>query len=234
MAEYTSKFTGAEIDERLGKVPELAEHTENSLIHVTEEDKMNWGSKASQSAFSGHINNIGIHTCDSERSAWDSAVRQAALNKSSLGYQRKNLLKITAQTTTVNGVAFTVNSDGSITANGTASADAALDIGGGFALSRSEKYILTGCPSGGGDSAYRLYGLETVGWTGVGSDVGEGAEFTPYTDNQCVYRIVIRSGVTADDLTFYPMLRYADISDDTFEPYKPSIEERLAALEEKL
>jgi len=41
----------------------------------------------------------------------------------------------------------------------------------------------------------------------------------------------IHAEVTLENLTFKPILRYAEITDDTYEPYKPSVEERLAALE---
>ena len=53
---------------------------------------------------------------------------QTALNCSTLGYQRKNLLKITATTKTVDGVTFTINDDGSIKVNGTANKTISLDI----------------------------------------------------------------------------------------------------------
>ena len=46
-------------------------------------------------------------------------------------------------------------------------------------------------------------------------------------------RVVIagNAGTVFENVTFYPMLRYSEITDDTYEPYKPSVEERLAALE---
>ncbi len=54
----------------------------------------------------------------------DYVKSNVALNKSSLGFQRKNLLKNMAETKTINGVMFTVNEDGSVTVNGTATARA--------------------------------------------------------------------------------------------------------------
>ncbi len=44
-------------------------------------------------------------------------------------------------------------------------------------------------------------------------------------------RLIITAGAVFNNETIYPMLRCADITDDTYEPYKPSVEERLAALE---
>ncbi len=86
---------------------------------------------------------------------------------------------------------------------------------------------------GGSQSTFRLSGLDTKYWSGEGTDYGSGNTFT--NRNSAVqYRIVVYKGYTANNLTFYPMLRYAEITDETYEPYKPSVEERLAALEEKL
>lgn len=154
---------------------------------------------------------------------------KSTLNRSTLGYQRKNLLKNTAVSQTKNGVTFTVNEDGSVTANGTATANALLGLSD-IKLTVGKKYTLSGCPEGGSSTTFKLYGLDTTNWTGAGSDYGNGDTFTiRYSINQ--YRIAIYTGYTADNLTFYPMLRYAEISDDTYEPYKPSVEERLAALE---
>ena len=42
-----------------------------------------------------------------------------ALNEQTLGYKKKNLLKNKGKTATINGITFTVNEDGSVTANGT-------------------------------------------------------------------------------------------------------------------
>ena len=49
---------------------------------------------------------------------------QCAINKTTLGTQCKNLLDNTAVTKTVNGITFAVNADGTITAKGTATANA--------------------------------------------------------------------------------------------------------------
>ncbi len=46
--------------------------------------------------------------------------------------------------------------------------------------------------------------------------------------------IYVYKRATISSFTFYPMLRYAEITDDTYEPYKPSVEERLATLEATL
>ena len=35
-------------------------------------------------------------------------------------------------------------------------------------------------------------------------------------------------------ITFYPMIRYADIADSTYEPYQPSLQKQIEALEARI
>ena len=161
----------------------------------------------------------------------DSEVKsQTALNRSTLGYQRKNLLKNTAASRTINGVTLTVNEDGSVTLNGTATATVFFEIRKGMLLETGREYILSGCPVGGSTSSYAL--LIEDSSQGRTWDFGEGIKFTAASTNYDV-KIRINVNYTAENLTFRPMLRYAEITDDAYEPYKPSVEERLAVLEEK-
>lgn len=133
----------------------------------------------------------------------------------------KNLLQNTAASTEMNGITFTVNEDGSVTVDGTATASAYLAINADLdAFMRiGESYVLSGCPEGGSVNGYRLQ-LWYNGIGAAGYDIGEGVTIIPdeniTTANVAVY---INSGVTVDDLTFYPMIRLADISDDTYEEY---------------
>ena len=155
---------------------------------------------------------------------------QTALNRSTLGYQRKNLLKNTAASRTINGVTLTVNEDGSVTLNGTATATVFFEIRKGMLLETGREYILSGCPVGGSTSSYAL--LIEDSSQGRTWDFGEGIKFTATSTNYDV-KIRINVNYTAENLTFRPMLRYAEITDDAYEPYKPSVDERLAVLEEK-
>ena len=165
-----------------------------------------------------------------------------ALNRSTLGYQRKNLLKNTAVSQTINGVAFTVNEDGSVTVNGTATQTFTFLINSWSDtipdFLRGSKLTVSGCPDGGQLDSYRIAvhikTSDTSAWAGIGADIGNGVTFN-FNDTHKIARVVIsvNSGVAFNNLTFYPMLRYAEITDETYEPYKPSVEERLAILEEK-
>ena len=125
----------------------------------------------------------------------------------------KNLLQNTVKSQTKNGVTFTVNNDGSVTCNGTASNNTFLKIGD-ISLT-SQNYILTGCPSDGGNDSYalRCYKNGNI----KGTDVGNGFNINESIDGYIEIRIA--SGYTCDNLTFYPMICKADIQDDTYEPY---------------
>lgn len=126
---------------------------------------------------------------------------------------------------TYGNVQITVNSDGSLTLNGTANADALfyfhtrtnddypfiLPIG---------NYTLTGVPTG--YSAYNLrigYNKGSSGST-IGSDTGSGVAITENDGtNQYGIWLGFSSGVVFNNLKIYPMIRLASESDATFEPY---------------
>ena len=141
---------------------------------------------------------------------------------------RKNLLQNTATSQTVNGVTFTVNSDGSITCNGTCVNNiAVLHIRSSATFDdETIQYTLTGCPAGGEyNSTYALEYTNSINQTKP--DVGNGVSFTPYRKASYPYamvRIIIFVGYTCDNLTFYPMIRKANIEDDTYEPYFENVD----------
>lgn len=123
---------------------------------------------------------------------------------------------------TSNGITYTFNpTTGEITANGTATADTTCGIAGvGLSQYTIPKgtYTLSGCPSGGASDKYGLM-LNLVNMNQV--DYGSGVTFTLTSehvcdDNQHLY-IFVKSGVTASNLVFRPMLRPAYTS-DTYEP----------------
>lgn len=159
---------------------------------------------------------------------------QTAINRSTLGYQSKNLLKNTANTATLNGVTFTINDDGSVTADGTATALCTFTISNVSADLQGKTLLLSGCPTGGNyQTGYALIIDKASDSRTVGYDTGNGAKIA-VPDEACRVRIVIRNGVTVSNLIFKPMLRYAEITDDTYEPYKPSIDDRIASLEARI
>lgn len=158
-----------------------------------------------------------------------------AITQESLGMKKsKNMLKIIAKTTTKNGVAFTVNSDFSITCNGTATADSTLDLCF-ITLSQNVKYTLTGCPAGGSNSTYKLYLIDTIEWNRLPQDKGNGITFSPPDTIMWKAAIKISSGQICDDLTFYPMLRKTDMYDDAeYEPFSEDLQTQINKLREQI
>lgn len=120
-----------------------------------------------------------------------------------------NVLPNKATTQTINGVVFTVNSDGTVIANGTATANTNLTVAQNIALNDEEEYILSGCPTGGSDTKYAItmnqYYSSASHFT---QDYGKGASFTynklSSTSNSVYIRIV--SGATVKNLIFKPKI----------------------------
>lgn len=133
----------------------------------------------------------------------------------------KNLLKVTSAMQTINGVTFTVNDDQTVTVNGTASATTTYVITSNSQaiLIPDGNYILSGCPNGGGDATYDLrWYLYSTGKSAYDQGSGVTVAKNGNTTSSNI-AIVIRSGVTANNLVFKPMLRLAEITDDSFQPY---------------
>ena len=126
-----------------------------------------------------------------------------------------NLLSSDAATATENGVTFTVNADGTIRANGTATENTYFQVGT-CKLTGGVTYALTGCPAGGDNGVYGLE-LTPISSVPMGAffDYGEGYEFTEQSGMSYEASIVIWSGQTVD-LVFEPMIRDIRIASDTF------------------
>ena len=146
------------------------------------------------------------------------------LLKDTIGYS-KNLLDNTGITETINGVTFTVNSDKTVTVNGTAS-DNAMFLISSTTLDAG-LYILNGCPQGGSTEKYGI-------WASVDGDnhFDVGNDYPFEVKNKVAFntRIVIYKGFKAENLIFKPMIRPASIKDDTYEPYKADVQTQLTTL----
>lgn len=138
-----------------------------------------------------------------------------------------------------NGVTFTMNSDGSVTADGTASSSA-----NAFAFLRlrgvtvkiddfcNGGYVLSGAPNGASSSTYRLY-VYSSGYTQ--SEYGAGLVLPDKeTASDIELACFISKGVTVDNIVFRPMICSKadwDIS-HKFEPYLAPVHKRSEALAE--
>ena len=139
-------------------------------------------------------------------------------------------------TKTQNGITFTDNGDGTITANGTATNDtyfachSRLVTEANGLVVPNGTYIFNGCQTGGNDTvggtyAIRLERTYNGASNRLGTDIGNGATITlngdDYFDDKVQFQIsiIIRNGATVNNVTFKPMLRLASVTDATYEPY---------------
>lgn len=137
----------------------------------------------------------------------------------------KNLLPSTASTQTISGVTLTVNADGSVTARGTATNSFTYDYhsytSDGFLTISAGTYTLSGCPSDGSSSTWKL-DIESTEGVGFLIDFGSGATRTIASETKIKRcRIVIYSGATID-ATFYPQLETGSIA-TSYEPYSGGV-----------
>lgn len=146
----------------------------------------------------------------------------------------KNILPNSATTQVINGITYTVAADGSINANGTATADSILHIIPGTIgklsaiFSKGGNYIISAGTTGSGVDFF--FGLE---YTGSTWDIGEWLKYTTYLskeiyidgtklNNSSSYiecYIKVNSGTTVSNIKVYPMLRPAKVKDATYVPY---------------
>jgi len=135
----------------------------------------------------------------------------------------KNLLPFPYYTIskTERGITWTVNSDGSISASGTATADSYFRLTQDSDLSIYNNTILSGCPANGGMwSKWALYLTGNKDGQSITKlDEGSGVliEDIPSGYSGGLYAKVV-NGQTVN-FTFKPMIRLASIQDDTYEPY---------------
>lgn len=126
---------------------------------------------------------------------------------------------------TMSGITFTVNDDGGITVNGTATDTAVFSIkDNGSYIKLSE---LLGVPEG----QYTFSGIKKSGFytdilSNVGANIEAGQTFNTENYSQQTFRnirIVVLSGITVSNETVYPMLNKGS----TALPYTPYVEHTL-------
>ena len=178
-----------------------------------------------------------------------SANSTSAAAVATLGYTRKNFLQTKPLTFSKHGITATVNADGTITLDGTNTNSGAfilltnLRAGGietaqefdNYRLLPAGEYILSGGASDGGAKIQLRLAEEpnSIGdvYYSTPADGGE-VRFTVTEAQKYSYtKLYTAKEATFDHVTIYPMIRDARISDDSYEPYRQSVEERLAALE---
>lgn len=142
----------------------------------------------------------------------------------------KNKLNVFAvQSQTINGITWTINTDGTVTASGTATANSFLYlIPNNTNVAYGVETVISGCPAGGSSTTYEIQVAMAGGTTY--HDYGDGATI-PIDYVYRYFVCAVRSGQTVSSLTFRPMIceswQYQYTPD--FVPYSPSNAE-LAAL----
>lgn len=137
----------------------------------------------------------------------------------------KNQMENQRATTTVNGVTFTHNSDGSITLNGTATANFdfiftnAEGSGTNNQNLSADTYILTGVTDGSSSTYYLQAAIYDGSSTDYNSQFTTPKSFTVAADSTFRCFIVVKSGTSFSNKTIYPMIRPSSFSDDSYEPY---------------
>jgi len=162
----------------------------------------------------------------------DALKDNLAANENVYGAKNLNSYPYKDTTKSLNGITFTDNGNGTITVNGTASANTVFDMHlylDNPCIVENGAYILSGCPSGGGISTYNIRAYEkNSGGTDVviGKDYGDGVTLTlngDYYDSNSVHldlAIVVTAGaVISTPITFKPMLCDARVIDPTFAPF---------------
>lgn len=174
-------------------------------------------------------------TIEGIREVEESLAERSALNKSTIGTQRKNLIRVTLQGYTTNNVNF-VNANGIISVSGNNTSQSSLTpIIGTVYLRKGEKVILSGCPDGGSTESYLLQLRSSDNVKIPISDNGNSGTAT--ISETGYYNVVIRIAANygiGKALEFKPMLRYAEITDDTFEPCNPSLQEQIEELQAQI
>ena len=120
--------------------------------------------------------------------------------------------------TVVNGLTFVSNPDGSVTVNGTATAFTSYYLQTDAQLKADKTYKLSGCPSGGSGTTYRM----AIGGI-YGIDTGDGGIYTPTANETRDVRIMVNSGIAMNNVVFRPHLteikgaesNYAETDADT-------------------
>ena len=123
-------------------------------------------------------------------------------------------------TKTMNGITFTDNGDGTITANGTATYQTLFyihqNIDNGLYLENNVPYTLSGV-SGGSIDTYFIQITNNKAWK---SDTGDSISFYGTGEKWFAY-IVIKAGVTVDNVVFKPQVE-ANGKATPYVPYNPA------------
>lgn len=123
----------------------------------------------------------------------------------------KNMVTISWTTVTDKGVTFTNNGDGTVTINGTATADVYESFKTGITLPQNYKIAIRGCPSGGSKETYFIGSNKGNPGGDIGKTIDTGTGESVVCDlskltGSFIQYIMIKKGYTANNLVFRPQV----------------------------
>ena len=126
---------------------------------------------------------------------------------------QKNLLPLDCSTRTSNGITYTVNSDGSIKVNGTATATSFFNVSEAFQLESGREYIMSGTHQSNNEIQIHLrYASQAEVIARASED-----DVTFTAPSSAIYPyIVVYNGATIDNVTVYPMIRDTRIASEDY------------------
>lgn len=178
---------------------------------------------------------------------FESIAARTVLNEASIGFKQKNLLRNQCQNSTSYGISTVVNPDGSMTLNGTNNNSKGTSIlyfnmqtGAGTKnedqyinnakFIPSGKYIL----SGGSENVLIQVCISTADKSEgrIIACFGEEVQFEVTEEDQYVWaRIAVIKDAVLENVTIYPMIRFAEITDSTYEPYIDDLQTQVDGLQ---
>lgn len=182
-------------------------------------------------ALSGKQNNLSeAQMAAANSGATADKINKIAVNENNILSLYKvgsaNILKNTAQTQVLGGVTFTMNADGSITANGTKTNNDWLYLSTGNSL-RKGTYVLSSGGIIGDDKLVIITTGESLGTAIMSTNTATGVFERELTQDYSglYYAIRIANGTVCDNLLFKPMLCEKSVYEainGEFQPYAMS------------
>ena len=129
--------------------------------------------------------------------------------------EKKNLLPYPYRydSRTINGVTFTVNDDGSVIANGTATADTTFLLTASSTLKlKPNRYVVSGSPEGSSNSGYYMV------WQNKSFIYNSPVTVTLTQEEGANIYIAVRNGTVCENVTFKPQLELGSTATDWQSP----------------
>lgn len=238
-ADKSSVYTKSEIDTKFSETNENVEQNVSDISNLTSEvgNKVNssdvYTKTESDSRFLGVEGTAVKATADGNginiAESFIDVNSQISINRTALGYQRKNLLPY-PKSIVKGGITFTCDENGYMTSSNTtsdsrqwtsANAQYSMYLKAGTYYFSS--FAETVCTNSDG-RAYILTGTQTQ-VVGVSTRETHIEKKFTLSEETTIY---IMAKVYDGKVAF--MIREVDITDDSYEPYKPSVQEQITEL----